>query len=436
MKYLFIFFFIYLSLAKATDIQEVVQETIQTNPQIKMKYADLKSEEELLTASKSGYLPKVDVSFSFGPETTKTIGNSREKVNVIRQDASLNLTQNLFAGFETQQGVNQQKALVLSAEHGVEETATSIALEVVTAYVDILRNKELLAIAQNNVDVHKKFLDQIKEKVDAGVGRLSDYQQTLSRYENAQSVYFLNDQNYKNSIASFQRIMPMEVDAEHFTKPSIGELPAASLEDLTTMAIEYNPTIKLSQANIKYAEASVKRSNAAYYPKVDLTAQTYWNKNLNGYSKDTQGLVPAKADVEENGYNALVVINYNLFNGLADKSNIGANRQKLLKEQNALSDTKRYIVAYTKIAWQTFELTKEQLVHIEKNIEASAETLSNYKEEHDLGRRSVIDLLNMELEYNAAKNRKVTAEYDNLLSYYQILTHSGKILEAMNVTVK
>ena len=54
----------------------------------------------------------------------------------------------------------------------------------------------------------------------------------------------------------------------------------------------------------------------------------------------------------------------------------------------------------------------------------------------NLGRRSIIDLLNIELEYNGAKNRKVTAEYDNLVAYYQILSHTGKMLEAMNVVTE
>ena len=62
--------------------------------------------------------------------------------------------------------------------------------------------------------------------------------------------------------------------------------------------------------------------------------------------------------------------------------------------------------------------------------------LADYQKENELGRRSIIDLLNIELEYNAARNRKVTADYDNILSYYQILSYTGKMLEEMNVVIK
>ena len=436
MKYISITLLIIPALLSAMSIDEAVQKTIMTNPQIDIKKEKLYTEQELLTASKSDYLPSLDLSYSVGPESTKTINNKRERVDETRQEASVTLTQNIFAGFDTEYGVEQQKALIISAGEGVKETANSLAFETVTAYIDILKTKELLDIAKINIEVHKKYLSQIKEKVDAGVGRLSDYEQTLSRYENTRSTYLLNEQKYKNSFYNFQRILPGDIKISDLNKPDIGQLPAQDIDILVDMAFKNNPTIHLSQANINYARATLDKSNAPYYPSVDLKAQSYWNKNLNGYSKDNQGRTFNNDDIEENGYNALVVISYNIFNGLEDTSNIEANRHRLLQEQSTLVDSKRYIKADTKVALEVFESTKQQLVYIERNIEASAKTVSYYQEENELGRRSIIDLLNIELEYNAAQNRRVTAEYNHLLAYYQILTQTGKILETMSVTIE
>ncbi|MDQ7069131.1 MAG: TolC family outer membrane protein, partial [Sulfurimonas sp.] len=430
MKHLLSLLILIPSLINALSIDEAIQKTIETNPQIEVKRGELNTEKELLTTAKSDYLPTIDITYSVGPESTKTIGNLREKVSTNRQDFSATLNQNIFSGFDTKHKVAQQEALILSASDSVQDSANSIALEAATAYIDILRSKELLDIAQTNVDVHKKYLDQIKEKADAGVGRASDYKQTLSRYENAQSTFFLTEQNYQNSLTSFKRIVDLDVKAQDLLKPTVGELPAQSLEELIVLSMENNPTINVSHADIKYAEAVLSRSNAAFYPKADIRAQSYWNKNLNGFEK------PAKDFVEENGYNVLLVLSYNIFNGLADSSNKEANRQRVLVKNSSLADAKRFITASTTIAWQTFKSTEMQLVHIDRNIEASAQTVADYQEENDLGRRSIVDLLNIELEFNAAKNRKVTAEYDRLASYYQMLTHSGKMLEAMNIAIK
>jgi len=435
MTYLLSLLIIIPTLVNALSIDEAVQQTIETNPQIQVKKEELLTEKETLTGAKSDYLPTLDLHYTVGGERTHTIANkivdkSRNedgKEDNLYQEASINLNQNLFAGFDTMYRVEQQEALILSAGSNVKDGANAIALETVTTYIDILRNKELFDIAKNSMEVHKKYLEQIKEKVDAGVGRSSDYKQTLSRYEASQSIYFLTEQNYKNSIATFQRLLAVEVSAEDLTKPTIGDLPAESLEELISMAMANNPSVQVSQADIKYAEAALTRSNAAYYPRADLTAEAYWDKGLNGVRTSTN---------EQDGYNVLLVLSYNIFNGLADSANKEANKHRLLRQNSTLADTRRYVEAYTKIAYKTFNSTATQLVHIDRNIEASAQTVADYQEENDLGRRSLIDLLNIELEYNNAKNRKVAAEYDRIVAYYQILTHTGKMLETMNVTIE
>src|SRR3989338_3868535 len=419
------------ALVNAMSITDAVQKTIQTHPQIEMKKEDHNTQKELLTRAKADYLPSVDLSYSVGPEVTKTIANGRESENLTRQDASATLTQNIFAGFDTVYGVQQQKALILSAGDKVKESSNELALSTATYYIEVLRTHELLQISKENVDVHKKYLSQIEEKVNAGVGRSSDYKQTLARYENALSIQYLAGQNYDNAISSFKRILPGAITAKDLEKPIIGNIPANDLTSLVEIAMKNHPTIHVSQADIQVADAALKRSNAPYYPTADIKLESYWNKNVHGVSTDLSSPNPSAFE-EDSGYNALLVLNYNIFNGLADK----ANQHRLLNKNSTLADARRYIQAYTEIAWQTFESTKQQLDHLDSTIKASAETVADYQKEHELGRRSIIDLLNIELEYNNARNRKTTAEYDRLISYYQILSYTGKILEEMNVAVE
>ena len=423
------------ALVNAISITEAVQKTIKTHPQIEMKKEDRNTQKELLTRAKAGYLPSVDLSYSVGPEVTKTIANERESEGLTRQDASATLTQNIFAGFDTVYGVKQQEALILSAGDKVKESSNELALATTTYYIEVLRTYELLQISKENVDVHKKYLSQIEEKVNAGVGRSSDYKQTLARYENALSIQYLAGQNYDNAISSFKRILPGAITAKDLEKPIIGNIPANDLTSLVEIAMKNHPTIHVSQADIQVADAALKRSNAPYYPTADIKLESYWNKNVHGVSTDLSSPNPSAFE-EDSGYNALLVLNYNIFNGLADKANKQANQHRLLNKNSTLADARRYIQAYTEIAWQTFESTKQQLDHLDSTIKASAETVADYQKEHELGRRSIIDLLNIELEYNNARNRKTTAEYDRLISYYQILSYTGKILEEMNVTVE
>ncbi|MDQ1245552.1 MAG: outer membrane protein adhesin transport system, partial [Campylobacterota bacterium] len=300
-------------LASAMSINEAVQEAVGTHPQIEMKKEDRNAQKELLTRAKAGYLPSVDLSYSVGPEVTKTINNERESEGLTRQDASAVLVQNIFSGFDTTYAVKQQNALILSASDTVKESANEMALAAATYYIEVLRTHELLQIAKDNVAVHKKYLSQIDEKVKAGVGRSSDYKQTLARYENALSIQYLAEQNYDNAISSFERILPGNISVADLQKPSVGNIPANDLVSLVEIAMKNNPKIQVSQADIEVATAALKRSNAPFYPKVDIKAEAYWNKNVHGVSTDLDNPIHNSTHEEDSGYNALLVLNYNIF---------------------------------------------------------------------------------------------------------------------------
>lgn len=422
------------ALLSAISITEVVQNTIQTHPQIQIKKESVNVNKQRLTQVRAGYMPSVDLSYSIGPEVTKTPGNQREEAKMTRQEASATLTQNVFAGLDTMYSMREQKSLVLSASSTVVESANSLALEATTAYLDVLKTLELYNIAKENVKVHSKYLNQIKEKVDAGIARNSDYEQTLSRYENAKTAEYLAQQNHYIATYSFERILP-DVAPADLEKPVVGVIPADTVEGLVEIAMKENPTIAVSQNDIEAAKAAVSRANAPYYPTADVVVKGYWNDQVHGVGYD-QVTNRNILESEDSGYSGMLVLNYNLFNGLSDSANKQANQHILLQQNSTLADAKLYIKANTKIAWATYEMTKKQLVYIDKNIKASAKTVSDYQQENELGRRSIIDLLNIELEYNNAKNRKVNAVYENLSAYYQILSHTGKMLEEMNVVIK
>lgn len=422
-------------LLNAITLTEVVQETILTHPQLKVKKAILQEKEEDLVNVKSGFYPSVDLSYSIGPEVTRTITNNHNKASLTRKDAAITLNQNLFSGFDTINGVKQKKELILAASENVQETANSLAIEAITAYLNILKYSALYKTAQENVTLHTKYLDQIKKTVEGGVGINSNYTQTLSRFENVTSEKYLAELEYLNTVSSYQRVLPKEVFSEEFEQPFISELSSDNLELLIKKSMENNPIIKGLHSEIQASKALVARNQSKYYPTINLVAQSYWNKNLNGISTKNEAPLSSSNYDEESGYNALIVFKYNIFNGQADKSNIEMSKYKLAQNHSTLSDNERILKLNIEIAWNTYHITEKSLEHINKDIVATSDTVAYYQKEYELGRRSLIDLLNVSIEYNNAKKRKINAEYERLLSYYKLLSYSNKLLSEMQVSI-
>jgi len=416
-------------LANALSIDEVIQESVKTHPQVQMEQEKYLSEKELLTRAKSGYLPSVDLSYTVGPEVTKTPANNRNRASLTQQQASVTLTQNIFRGLGDMHAIAQQKAIISSSNDKVKESANKLALEAATAYLEVLKTYNLVQVNIENVAVHKKYLDQIEKSVKAGVGRTSDYKQTLSRYQNALNIRYIAEQNYLNAISSFKRIYPGDINVKDLEKPAVGPMPANDMASLVEVALQNNPTIKVSHDDIKAAQEGLKRTNAPFFPSADIQLKSYWNEDVHGVGYNGQ-------EGKDTGYSALLILNYNIFNGLADRSAKQASKHQLLNKDYTLADAQRFIRANTEIAWQTYNLTKKQLVYISNYQKYASDTVADYYKEHQLGRRSIIDLLNIELEHNNASNAKVSTEYDNLIAYYQILSYTGKLVENLDSDVK
>ncbi len=93
----------------------------------------------------------------------------------------------LFDGFATANEVQRRKAGVDSQAHALQATAERTALEVVEAYLDVLRREELVRIANDNLRAHQRVYDQIRLRSERGVGSASDRDQADARLAQARN---------------------------------------------------------------------------------------------------------------------------------------------------------------------------------------------------------------------------------------------------------
>ncbi|SFV75490.1 Agglutination protein [hydrothermal vent metagenome] len=433
MKYVLLSLILFPTFLVATTITEVIKNVVYTNPSVFVKKEGLNVEVDKLKEANSKYFPSVDLSFSIGPEVTKTPSNNGEKASLTRREASVIITQNIFSGFKTTATVAQQKSQILLAQNNLQSSVENIALDTALAYIDVLKKRALYNIAKDNVLVHFKYLSKIKEKLDAGMAVNSDYVQTLSRYENAKSVEFLATQDYLTAVYSLKRLSP-DINITSLEEPILGKLPAQTTKDLVQLAMQTNSDLLVSNANIKVAESTVKIAKSEYYPTIDFVFRAYDNKNVHGVGYKTQ--TNPNPISKDSGYSGLIVIKYNLFNGFASYARNEISKNTLLKRRMALKDTKLFIKTKIKVALTTYKVTKKRIKHIEKYVQASKKAVSDYLEEYDLGRRTIIDLLNIELEYNNARNLQINAKYDLIKSYYQLLSYTGYLLKDMDIAIE
>src|SRR6185295_9607894 len=146
------------SVVHGQPLKDVIAETLKTNPKVLSADAVRRAAAQDLSQARGGYFPTVDVNFGSGRERTSNptsrASTGQDSVSLNRTDQGLLVTQNLFAGGSTVSEVDRQKARLDGANSKLAETREEVALKASEVYIDVLRNRELVRLASDNLRAH------------------------------------------------------------------------------------------------------------------------------------------------------------------------------------------------------------------------------------------------------------------------------------------
>ena len=87
----------------------------------------------------------------------------------------------VFDGFATSNEVKRHEARTNAKAFSVFGRSEITALNAVEAYLNVLRQQELLELAKENLLIHQKTHDQITLRSERGIGKRADSDQATGR---------------------------------------------------------------------------------------------------------------------------------------------------------------------------------------------------------------------------------------------------------------
>ena len=200
--------------AQATSLEEAVRISLATNPDIGIVASNREAVDQELRQARGLYLPQVDLALGYGRENTNNRSTRAKNANqysgrraLTRLESSITLTQRVFTGFETQYTVDREKARVESAANRVYENAELLALDAVGAYYEVLRQRELVNLAEENVQIHITIVGSISEQLAGGGGSRADVAQAEARLARSRATVAQTLNDLRDAEALFTRIV-------------------------------------------------------------------------------------------------------------------------------------------------------------------------------------------------------------------------------------
>jgi outer membrane protein, adhesin transport system len=405
------------SVLNALTLQDGVDEVLSTHPVVQERLHNYRATLEDLRISEAQYLPTLDYSGTVAREKTKSPTTQNVSTSLSSYEHSLQLSQNLFNGFGTVYEADYQKARILAASNHYIENVNDVAYSFVNNYINVLKNRDLLCIAKANVEFNEQIYAKVNKLYDAGMTTRSESEKADTSLSLAKSNYVVAKNNLDDSLFNLERILGRHVEATELADVTFsGDLPS-TLNEMKAYAQSHNPSVLVSEYNIKAAKAEKAASYKNYYPKIDAFARQSWANDVGGVS--------GQDDRTKFG----LTLSYNFYRGGADEAQIQKNVSKIEQENHSKRETVRKLNEQGELSWSAKQYISEQLTHLKRYEATSAKTLELYQKEYDFGRRTLLDLLVAQNDYVAAQSQIVRAENDLLFAHYRILDAMGSLVQ-------
>ncbi|NMM41900.1 TolC family outer membrane protein [Pseudoalteromonas arctica] len=397
----------------------VADKAIASNPEVQQAWHAFKASVYGIDAAQSGYLPTLDASISAGYE--KRNYGVEDEYN--RNTAELTLRQMLYDGFQTSNTVKRFERIQLIRYFEMLSQAEQTALQASVAYLDVQKFTTLVELAQKNLQEHESVYQQIEQSVSAGVARAADLEQISGRLSLAQSNVMTEYANLHDVSARYLRIVG-ELPQQDTVAAKLNEdsIPI-SINQALDIAYKNSPNFYASLYNIEAQQANAQSQKSAFHPKVDLSAR------YGSQDRDELGFNQTRTEARVG-----IDVRYNLYNGGLDSANLEqayqeVNIAKYQRDQSCIEIRQNLQVAYNNV-----KVLESKLPALDQHRRSSDKVKVAYKDQFDIGQRTLLDVLDAENESFQSNRSYTVALYERQSAILAMLAEMGKLLPTLNVT--
>ena len=400
-RFLFLFSLALPSVTLGQTLAEAVQIALSQYPSILAAQSRVEAADYDIVTARSGHFPQLswqgtnsaysDVSPSpFGPED--------------RWIQSPTVSMNIWSGWRVQSEVERAQSVYESERQQQRITRDEVAFFVIEAYLNWMRTRELVRLAEENLAAHERLTRDVQQIAAVDQGRRIDVDQALVRTENAR-------------LSLEQQISEHQVVAQRLRRMLLGRLPQhpdgyqsikgtlpSSPEQALAMITDAHPVIAQQRAQISSAEAAVRNAKSGFSPKVDFSYQR----------QTTQGS-------GQGDYVAQLNVEVPLFDGGAAYGSTRSAYAELDAAKQDLTEATVTLRENVLSSWSQYISAKQRAVLGKKQVVNAIQLVKGYDEQFRVGRRSLLDLLTIQDNLYSYQSNANNAAFEERIAKARIL---------------
>ena len=321
-------------------------------------------------------------------------------------DATISVSGSLLVhdGGASALATEAQKELVLQTRQGLVQVEQQVLFRTVSAYMEVRRASEFLALRRSNVGVIDQELRAARDRFEVGEVTRTDVSLAEARLAAARSLLAAAEGSLAQATEEYRATVgraPGRLDVVN---------PAALQHDLEAaraFAVRNHPEVLGAQYGVSASELNIRRAEAALNPRLNLGGTV----GLNDQGDATQRLSLTYGGTLYQGGQLQSIIRQ-------AQARRDASRSNLLVVSQGVSQNVGNAYASLRVARASREASALQ-------VRAARTAFRGVREEATLGARTTLDVLNAEQELLDAQANAISAQADEVIASYQVLGAMG-----------
>lgn len=416
----------------AWTLRQCIEYAIENN--LTVQRAENLSEQSKtdVNTAKWARLPNLNGSasqnYSWG-RATSPVDNSYINTNNSTANFSLSTNVPLFTGMELPNQYALSKLNLKASIEDLNKAKDDVAINIASAYVKVLYNKELAAVAREQLNLSKEQLNRMIRMREVGKAAPAEVAEAKSRVAQDQMSEVQADNNYNLSLLDLSQLLELPTPEGFSIASPEGEPDFEMLtppDAIFTESLAFKPEILAAQYRLEGSEKSIRIAQSNYYPTLSfgagLGSSFYTTKGHAGQDFFTQ---------LDNHFNKYVGFSLSIpiFNRFATRNRVRNAKLQHLNYSMRLDETKKGLYKEIQQAWYNAVAAEAKYNSSVAAVAANEESFRLMSEKFENGKATSIEYNEAKLNLMKALSDRIQAKYDYTFSSKVLNFYKGELIQ-------
>jgi outer membrane protein len=405
--------------AGAETLRGALVQTYQSNPTLNAERANVRTLDESVAIARAQGRPQLsgNVGLNQNVLTSNTVGGRTFS-------AGVDVAYPLFDGGRVRNSVRAANERVAGGRATLRATEGDVFTQAVGAYMDVIRDRTVVTLNENEVKVLETNLQATKDQFEVGDLTRTDVAQSEARLALARSNLAAAQGRLRGSEETYRQVigsLPGDLDPPDPLPP----LPTTP-DQAVDIALANNPDLIAINAQARAAGLDVSVARAGRLPTVSAVTSAS-HLNFLGTANEQFG-APAGVNLPETQTTAAVGVTARI--PIYQGGLVGAQVRQAQSVQSQLLEQgvgiERQVVANVRAAFASYQAAEQSIAANQVAVSANTLALEGARAEQSVGTRTVLDVLNAEQELLNSQVALVTARHDAYVAGFSLLNAMGE----------